>query len=144
MATAQQAAKPSTVFRVESREFEYPADCKSKTSKDKHKDKTLRENPEVLFVDFVHREDKKKNNLIFFTESTYIWKDVMCSHYAYVVCQGIGSGGRLRICKDEQLDTDDCLLTISYYTNGKIMVQSTEAHLVSFEEAFPLFKVPRG
>lgn len=54
--------------------------------------------------------------------------------------KGISSGGRLKICKDEQLDKDDPLLNITYYTKGKVMVPGNEANLKSFEEAFPLLK----
>ena len=42
--------------------------------------------------------------------------------------------------KGEQLYKDDPLLTITYYTKGKIMVQGNEANLEYFEEAFSLLK----
>ena len=136
METSQKAAN-----RTESREVGYPAKCKSAAAWEKHKDKTRRENPEVLFTDYTqHKEGRKKNNLIFFSDSVYIWKDSLCNNYAHVSSEGIGSGGRLKICKDEQLDKDDPLLTVTYYTKGKFMVQGNEANLESFEEAFSLLK----
>ena len=103
---------------------------------------TMCENPEILFVDFVQRKNKEwqKNNLLFFSDSIHIWKEVLCSNYAHVISEGIGSGGRLTICKDEHLDKDNPILTIHYYTNGKVLIQSSEAHLNSFEEGFPLLK----
>ncbi|KAK1906145.1 Transmembrane protein 231 [Dissostichus eleginoides] len=110
METVQQAKKNFSALRVERREIEYPAKCKSVNAKDKHKEKTLCGNPEVLFTDYAQqKEGRKKNNLIFFTDSIYIWKDTLCSNYAYVSREGIGSGGRLNICKDEHLDKDDPL-----------------------------------
>ncbi|KAI9535877.1 hypothetical protein NQZ68_039538 [Dissostichus eleginoides] len=131
-------SRTKEALRAERREIEYPAKCKSVNAKDKHKEKTLCGNPEVLFTDYAQqKEGRKKNNLIFFTDSIYIWKDTLCSNYAYVSREGIGSGGRLNICKDEHLDKDDPLLTITYYTKGKVMVQGKEANLESFEEAFP-------
>ncbi|KAJ4929632.1 hypothetical protein JOQ06_018655 [Pogonophryne albipinna] len=141
METVQQAKKNFSALRAEGREIEYPAKCLSVNAKDKHKEKTLCGNPEVLFTDYAQqKEGRKKNNLIFFTDSIYIWKDTLCSNYAYVSREGIGSGGRLKICKDEHLDKDDPLLTITYYTKGKVMVQGNEANLGSFQEAFPLLK----
>ena len=132
----------ATAHFYEERGFHYPADCKSKVLKDKHKMQTMCENPEILFVDFVQRKNKEwqKNNLLFFSDSIHIWKEVLCSNYAHVISEGIGSGGRLTICKDEHLDKDNPILTIHYYTNGKVLIQSSEAHLNSFEEGFPLLK----
>ncbi|XP_071062719.1 uncharacterized protein [Pseudochaenichthys georgianus] len=144
METVQQAKNNFSALRAEGREIVYPAKCKSVNAKDKHKEKTLCGNPEVLFTDYAQqREGRKKNNLIFFTDSIYIWKDTLCSKYAHVSREGIGSGGRLQICKDEHLDKDDPLLTITYYTKGKVMVQGNDANLESFQEAFPLLKAER-
>ncbi|KAI4816566.1 hypothetical protein KUCAC02_008889, partial [Chaenocephalus aceratus] len=136
METVQQAKNNFSALRAEGREIVYPAKCKSVNAKDKHKEKTLCGNPEVLFTDYAQqREGRKKNNLIFFTDSIYIWKDTLCSKYAHVSREGIGSGGRLQICKDEHLDKDDPLLTITYYTKGKVMVQGNEANLDEGDES---------
>ncbi|KAF0039074.1 hypothetical protein F2P81_009558 [Scophthalmus maximus] len=106
-----------------------------------HKEKTLRENPEVLFTDYTHQKyGRNKNNHIFFTDSIHTWRDTLCKNYAYVSSEDIGSGGRLKIRKDEQHDKDGPLLTITYYTKGKVMVQGNEANLESFEEEFSLLK----
>jgi len=138
METCQKAFKHST---APSREVEYPVKCKSAAAREKHKEKTLRENPEILFTDYAqHKNGRKKNNLIFFTDSVYIWKDTVSNNYPYVSSEGIGSGGRLKICKDEHLDKEDPLLTITYYTKGKVMVQGNEENLESFEDAFTLLK----
>ena len=84
METSQKAAN-----RTESREVGYPAKCKSAAAWEKHKDKTRRENPEVLFTDYTqHKEGRKKNNLIFFSDSVYIWKDSLCNNYAHVSSEG--------------------------------------------------------
>ena len=57
--------------------------CKSAAGREKHKEKTLRVNPEILFTDYTqHKDERKKNNLIFFTDSIYIWKDTLCNNYA--------------------------------------------------------------
>ncbi len=54
--------------------------------------------------------------------------------------KGIGRGGRLTICEDEMLDTDNPILTITYYTKGTFLLQGNEASLNSFEEIFLLLK----
>ncbi|KAF0022072.1 hypothetical protein F2P81_025675 [Scophthalmus maximus] len=141
METGQKAAKHSTAPRTESREVEYPVNCKSAAVMEEHKEKTLRENPEVLFTDYAHQKyRRKKNSLIFYTDSIHTWKDTLCKNDAYVSSEGIGSGGKLKICKDEHLDKDNPLLTITYYTKEKVMVQGNEANLESFEGAFSLSK----
>ena len=104
----------------------------------KHKEKTLCENPDILFTDYTqHKEGRKKNNLIFFPNYIYTWKDTLCNKYAYISSEGISSEGRLKICKDQHLDKDDPLLH-TYYT--KIMVQGNEANLEFFKEAISLLK----
>lgn len=141
MKTVQQAEKCTTGTIPKPREVVYPATCKTGAAREKHKDKTLKENPEVLFIDYVQqRQGRKKNNLIFFTDFIYAWEDALCDHYAHVSSEGIGSGGRLKVCKDRHLDKDDPLLTITYYTKGKVMVQGNEENLEAFEEVFPLLK----
>lgn len=146
MKTVQQAEKctTGTIHVPKPREVVYPATCKTGAAREKHKDKTLKENPEVLFIDYVQqRQGRKKNNLIFFTDLIYAWEDALCDHYAHVSSEGIGSGGRLKVCKDRHLDKDDPLLTITYYTKGKVMVQGNEDNLEAFEEVFPLLKTIR-
>ncbi|KAI4822880.1 hypothetical protein KUCAC02_008405 [Chaenocephalus aceratus] len=72
METVQQAKNNFSALRAEGREIEYPK-CKSANAKDKHKEKTLCGNPEVLFTDYAQqKEGRKKNNLMFFTHSIYI------------------------------------------------------------------------
>ena len=45
------------------------------------------------------------------------------------------------MCQDETLDTDNPLLTVTYYTKkGTVQVQGNEASLNSFEELFPKLK----
>ena len=66
METGQQAAKHSKALRTETREIEYPAKCKSGTAREKHKERTSHENPEVLSIDYTQqKEGRKKNNVIF-------------------------------------------------------------------------------
>ena len=135
METGQKAAN-----RTDSWEVGYPAKCKSAAARGQHKHKTL-ENPEVLFTDYnQHKEGRKKNNCIFFTDSIYIWKDTRFNNYAYVSSEGISQGGTLKISKNEHLNNDDPLLTITNYTKGKIMVQGNKTNLETFKEAFSLLK----
>ncbi|KAI4830328.1 hypothetical protein KUCAC02_001967 [Chaenocephalus aceratus] len=71
METVQHAKKNFSALRAEGREIEYPAKCKSVNAKDKHKEKTLCGNPEVLFTDYAQqKEGRKKNNLTSLTPST--------------------------------------------------------------------------
>ena len=79
METVQQAKNNFSALRAEGREIVYPAKCKSVNAKDKHKEKTLCGNPEVLFTDYAQqREGRKKNNLIFFTDSSTSGK-ILCA-----------------------------------------------------------------
>ncbi len=73
METGQQAAKDSAALRAESRVVEYPTKCKSGTAREKYKEETLHENQEVLFTDYAQQREGKKNNLIFFIDSIYIY-----------------------------------------------------------------------
>ncbi|KAK2897076.1 hypothetical protein Q8A67_011564 [Cirrhinus molitorella] len=68
------------------------------------------------------------------------WKSAICEEYTHVFKEGIGRGGRLTICENEMLDTDNPILTITYYTKVTFLLQDNEASLNSFEEIFPLLK----
>ncbi|KAL7827967.1 hypothetical protein AOLI_G00311190 [Acnodon oligacanthus] len=54
--------------------------------------------------------------------------------------EGIGRGGRVTVCTDENLDTDNPVLTITYYTKGTVLVQRSEISLDPFQENFPQLK----
>ena len=59
----------TTTHTTECREMENPAKCKSVQAKKKHKEKTLKENPECLYADYILLNGKNiKNNLIFYTK----------------------------------------------------------------------------
>ncbi len=105
----------------------------------KHKEKVLRDNPDVLYADYIQLNGKRiKNN--FHTALINAWKLTICEEYKHVFKEGIGRGGRLTICEDEMLDTDNPILTITYYTKGTFLLQGNEVSLNSFEEIFPLLK----
>ena len=125
-----------------SREVEYPANCSSARAKKKHKEATLLSNVEQLFADYIICNGKKiKNNVLFHTDNINTWKQVICNNYTHIVKEGIGRGGRLTVCQDETLDTDNPLLTFTYYTKkGTVLIQGNEASLNSFEELFPKMK----
>lgn len=121
---------------------EYPAHCTTAKAKKTYKEKILRENPHELYADYVRLNNKKTvNNLIFHTTKVSSWRSVLETHFKYVTKEGIGRGGRLIICKDENLDTDDMILTITYYTKGTVLIQGNEKHLRSFIKAFPSLKL---
>ncbi len=92
-------------------------------------------NPEQLHVDFKTEEGKKKMcDLIFYTADVKTWREAVCQHYKHVSIEGIGKGCQLKVCHDENLDTEDPALTITYYpSTGKVMVQANEENLTSFE-----------
>lgn len=123
------------------REVEFPSNCRTSTAMKKHKELVLKSNPEVLFTDFTVQKGKRiKSNLIFHTDCPYKWKSALCQHYDHICKEGIGRGGRLIICEDEKLDTENPELTITYYTKGTILIQGNEKSLNSFETAFPELK----
>lgn len=132
----------ATLAQAECREVCYPENCKSVQARKKHKEKTLRENPDVLYADYIQLNGRKiKNNFIFYTARIDAWKSVICEKYTHIFKEGIGRGGRLTICEDEMLDTDNPILTITYYTKGTFLLQGNEASLNSFEAIFPQLKV---
>ncbi len=107
----------------------------------KHKEKVLQDNPDVLYADYIHLNGKRiKKNFIFHTALINAWKLTICEEYKHIFKEGIGRGGRLTICEDEMLDTDNPILTITYYTKGTFLLQGNEVSLNSFEEIFPLLK----
>ncbi|KAF4109512.1 hypothetical protein G5714_010585 [Onychostoma macrolepis] len=131
----------ATLAQTECREVCYPEKCRSIQAHKKHKEKTLRDNPDVLYADYIQLNGKRiKNNFIFHTTMINAWKLTICEEYKHVFKEGIGRGGRLTICEDEMLDTDNPILTITYYTKGTFLLQGNEASLNSFEETFPLLK----
>lgn len=119
----------------------YPEKCRSVQARKKHKEKTLRDNPDLLYADYIQLNGRRiKNNLIFYTTLITAWKSAICEEFKNIFKEGIGRGGRLTICKDEMLDTDNPILTITYYTKGTFLLQGNEASLNSFEEIFPRLK----
>ncbi len=119
----------------------YPEKCRSVQARKKHKEKVLRDNPDVLYADYIQLNGKRiKNNFIFHTALINAWKLTICEEYKHVFKEGIGRGGRLTICEDEMLDTHNPILTITYYTKGTFLLQGNEVSLNSFEEIFPLLK----
>ncbi len=131
----------ATLVQTECREVCYPEKCRSVQARKKHKERTLRDNPDVLYADYIQLNGKRiKNNFIFHTNMINAWKLTICEEYKHVFKEGIGRGGRLTICEDEMLDTDNPILTITYYTKGTFLLQGNEASLNSFEEIFLLLK----
>lgn len=129
----------------QSREVKFPINCKSANAKKKYKDSLLLENPNILYCDYIHNKGKKiKNNLIFHTDAIAAWKTAICEHYKFTVREGVGRGGRIIICSDESLDTDNPVLTVTYYTKGTFLFQGNEASLISFEEIFLQIKPEKG
>ena len=54
------------------------------------------------------------------------WKFVLEARFKYITKEGIGRGGRLVVCKDGNLDTDDAVLTITYYAKGTVLIKGNE------------------
>ncbi|KAF4116636.1 hypothetical protein G5714_004125 [Onychostoma macrolepis] len=96
----------------------YPEKCRSVQAR-QNTEKTLRDSPDVLYADYIQLNGKRiKNNLIFRTTMINAWKLSICEEYKHILKEGIGRGGRLTIRKDEMLDTDNPVLTITYYTKA--------------------------
>ncbi|KAL1005939.1 hypothetical protein UPYG_G00065930 [Umbra pygmaea] len=69
-----------------------------------------------------------------------IWRDAIFNNYKYVTREVIGHGGLLIICKNENLDVDNQVITVSYFTRRTILVQGNEDSINTFEEIPPLLK----
>ncbi len=99
------------------REVEYPAHCTTTNAKKKYKEKILEQNHHELYADYTRVNNKRTiNNLIFYTTAVQAWKSALEEHFNHVVKEGIGRGGRMTVCKNSNLDTDDPVLTVNYYT----------------------------
>ncbi|KAJ8349068.1 hypothetical protein SKAU_G00276570 [Synaphobranchus kaupii] len=118
-------------------EILYPPKLRSAKAKKKHKLNVMRNNPDTLYVDFAEKADKRvKNNLIFFTNTPKAWHSVICKHYPHIQRGGIGKGSKITVHEDEHLDS--IVLNVNIYTNGTVLIQSTnEQSLDAFEKHFP-------
>lgn len=121
--------------------FHFPTDTLSESSKQQHKLKTQRENPETLFKDCsVIKGKTTTTNLLFYTQDTDVWHAAICSHYKYVTKRGICKGRQIYIFEDSERESDNRFLTINLYQNGTVMIQGSEAALTQFEKTFPSLK----
>ncbi|ROL43816.1 hypothetical protein DPX16_0710 [Anabarilius grahami] len=72
----------ATLAQAEGREVSYPEKCRSVQARKKHKEKTIRDNPEPLYDDYIQLDGKRiKNNLIFYTTLITAWKSAICEEY---------------------------------------------------------------
>ncbi|XP_066514798.1 uncharacterized protein [Hoplias malabaricus] len=122
-------------------QFHFPTDTLSESSKQQHKLKTQRENPEILFKDCSLIKGKTfTTNLLFHTQHTDVWHTAICQHYKHVTKRGICKGRQIYIFEDSEKEPDGKLLTVNLYLNGTVMIQGSEAALTQFEETFPSLK----
>ncbi len=79
----------------------------------------------MLNADYIHLNVKKmKNSLIFHTKHPELRKNAACKNYQHTSKEGIG---RVTIYEDENLDTEDTMLTPSYYkTKGTLLLQGNQ------------------
>ncbi|MGH0119380.1 UNVERIFIED_CONTAM: hypothetical protein FKN15_022515 [Acipenser sinensis] len=77
-------------------------------------------------------------NLLLFTEHTDAWHTAIWKMYVHVKKGGICQGRQLKIREDA--DSHHTVFTVNLYQNGTIMIQGSEASLVSFEENFLALK----
>lgn len=98
----------------------------------------FKQNPETLFADFTSTEhDRKKTDLLFYTENTEAWHTAFCKYYKNIAKGGICKGRQIKV-RDEE---DNCaVLTLNIYHNGTIMAQATEENLEEFKHVFPQIK----
>ncbi|XP_075172293.1 uncharacterized protein LOC142243993 [Anomaloglossus baeobatrachus] len=100
----------------------------------------IREDPETLFTDFTSKEkDKRKTNLLFFTDQPLAWHTALCKQYKHTYKNGINKGRQIRIRNQKEDETNS--LTINVYNNGIIMVQGTEENLQKFKDRFSQIKL---
>jgi len=131
--TTNNAGSSAQHSTAASLEIKYPTNCTSLNARKKHKEKTLHDHSHTLFADYVQQNNRRtKNNIIFYTGCFKAWKIILCKHYQHVLKEGIGRGGRLTICEDENLATDNPVLKITYYTKGTVLLQGTEDNLNDF------------
>ncbi|XP_073420850.1 uncharacterized protein [Dendrobates tinctorius] len=76
---------------------------------------TIREKPETLIADYTKEEDKRKNNLLFYTDQLSAWHTTLCKHYKYIFKCNTNNGRQIKI--RSQADDDTNSLTISLYNN---------------------------
>ena len=114
--------------------IEYPPAVKSKTARSKYKQQVLQERPETFFLDLY--KDGRPCNLIFYTNETCAWLDVISSHYSSVKRTGICNGWKISIF--EENDPDNTIMTVNLFKNGTAMVQG---HLAKFEDVLPTMKL---
>lgn len=125
-----------------SREIDYPESITKNKAKKKYKKKILRNNPDILYADYSDHEGIRiKSNLIFYTTLITEWKSVIDNEYQHVVRTEIDHGERFFIFRDEVHDTNNRILTISFYTTDTVLVQNSEENLNSFEKTFAQLKV---
>ncbi|MGH0128069.1 UNVERIFIED_CONTAM: hypothetical protein FKN15_004509 [Acipenser sinensis] len=119
--------------------FQFPGEVKSAQARKQHKHRVLRESPETLIADcFQAGENTVTTNLLLFTEHTDAWHTAICKMYVHVKKGGICQGRQLKIREDA--DSDHTVFTVNLYQNGTIMIQGSEASLVSFEKNFLALK----
>ncbi|MGH0151009.1 UNVERIFIED_CONTAM: hypothetical protein FKN15_054151 [Acipenser sinensis] len=119
--------------------FQFPGEVKSAQARKQHKHRVLRESPETLIADcFQAGENTVTTNLLLFTEHTDAWHTAICKMYVHVKKGGICQGRQLKI--REHTHSHHTVFTVNLYQNGTIMIQGSEASLVSFEENFLALK----
>ncbi|XP_073445199.1 uncharacterized protein [Dendrobates tinctorius] len=110
---------------------------------------TIREKPETLIADYTKEEDKRKTNLLFYTDQLSAWHTTLCKHYKYIFKCNTNNGRQIKI--RSQADDDTNSLTISLYNNGTVMgedlthINTTETYVRGDErckEEIPTYDYP--
>lgn len=121
--------------------FSYPPEIQSEKSRQHHKLKIKKENPETLFKDSSNSKGKAiTTNLLFYTERPTAWHTASCTLFPYHTKHGICRGRQLCIYEDSDKDPENRHLTINLYQNGTVMVQGNNAALTNFEQTFHCLK----
>lgn len=106
------------------RKFDYPN--QGKKAKKSFKDRTLKNNPDVLYED-VRRNDSTCD-LIFLTNFKEVWKTVILEQYPETTETPMPDKTILRLSNDRG--------TISIFPSGKFLIQGTTDNMQTFEESF--------
>ncbi|KAL6466289.1 hypothetical protein MHYP_G00264220 [Metynnis hypsauchen] len=73
-----------------SRAFEFPIEIRSESSRQQHKQKSQRENPETLFKDCSSLNGRRTTtNLLFHTERSTAWHSAIRRHFTHTTKRGI-------------------------------------------------------
>ncbi len=98
----------------------------SEHSKQLHRHKQIKDNPETLFA------DSSMTNLLFYTENNSLWHTAFCQHFTFTTKRGICKGRQILVFEDAEGNEESRILSLNLYHNGTVMIQGSEPALQAF------------